>query len=143
MEVTPGAAPAIISKMPLVDLTSLAPEKQQAVSQVTEGWKEKEGTTTTAKPTATTSLRDIVQRIHGTCNRKIMHFFVGFQRLKSFCVELKSEIRKFEEDFTSKHGHKVRISTDSDFSFDPSFMYCLDCSLLALKSHPSEHSWRS
>ena len=72
MEVTPGAAPAIMSKMPLVDLTSLAPEKQQAVSQVTEGWKEKEGTT--VKPTATASLRDIVQRIHGTCNRRIMHF---------------------------------------------------------------------
>ena len=78
MEVTPGAAPAIMSKMPLIDLTSLAPEKQQAVSQVTEGWKEKEGTTTTAKPTATTSLRDIVQRIHGTCNRRIMHFLFAF-----------------------------------------------------------------
>jgi hypothetical protein len=65
-----------MSKMPLVDLTSLAPEKQQAVSQVTEGWKEKEGTTTTtAEPTATSSLRDIVQRIHGTCNREIACFY--------------------------------------------------------------------
>ena len=68
MEATQGV-PAIMSKMPLVDLTALAPEKQQAVSQVTEGWKEKEGTPPTAEPTATTaSARDIIQRIHGTCN---------------------------------------------------------------------------
>lgn len=66
VEVTQGV-PAVISKMPLVDLTALAPEKQQAVSQVTEGWKEKEvtTTTTTAEPTTTASIRDIVQRIHG------------------------------------------------------------------------------
>ena len=74
----PQGVPAVMSKMPLVDLTTLAPEKQQAVSQVTEGWKEKEGTATTAEPTATASVRDIVQRIHGTCSRRSM-LFVGFQ----------------------------------------------------------------
>lgn len=74
MEVTQGV-PAVMSKMPLPDLTALAPEKQQAVSQVTEGWKEKEGTTTTAELTATASVRDIVQRIHGTYSRRISWFF--------------------------------------------------------------------
>lgn len=72
MEATQGV-PAIMSKMPLVDLTALAPEKQQAVSQVTEGWKEKEGTPPTAEPTAATaSARDIVQRIHGMCSGRFI-----------------------------------------------------------------------
>ena len=65
VEVTQGV-PTVMSRMPLVDLTALAPEKQQPVSQVTEGWKEKEGTAATAVPTATASIRDIIQRIHGT-----------------------------------------------------------------------------
>lgn len=57
--------PAVVSKMPPVDLTALAPEKQQAVTQVTEGWQEGTTSTTTAEPTGTAYIRDIVQRIHG------------------------------------------------------------------------------
>ena len=58
---------AVMSRMPLVDLTSLAPENKQAVEQVKEGWKE--GTQSsdvgTSLPTATTTIKDIAQRIHG------------------------------------------------------------------------------
>ena len=65
VEEAPQGIPAVISKMPLVDLTALAPEKQQAVNQVTEGWKE--GTTNTkAEPMPMVSIRDITQKIHGT-----------------------------------------------------------------------------
>ena len=56
-----------MSKMPLVDLTALAPESQQAVNQVTEGWKE--GSTNkdsdTTLPAVPDTIREIAQRIHG------------------------------------------------------------------------------
>ena len=63
MEEAPQGIPAVMSKMPLVDLTALAPEKQQAISQVTEGWKE--GTTNREESMAPASIRDITQKIHG------------------------------------------------------------------------------
>lgn len=61
--------PSIMSKMALVDLTALAPENQQAVNQVTEGWKEgsanqDSGTTLPAVPA---TIKEIAQRIHGGC----------------------------------------------------------------------------
>lgn len=61
---------AVMSRMPLVDLTSLAPENQQAVSQVREGWKEgtaskTEADLTASQSAATANVKDVAQRIHG------------------------------------------------------------------------------
>ena len=60
-----SGAPATVSRQPLVDLTSLAPENQQGVNQVTEGWKE--GTTDQGKALDSSPLspREIAHKIHG------------------------------------------------------------------------------
>ena len=49
---------AVMSRMPLVDLTSLAPEDQQGVGQVKQGWKE---TTDSLQ----TNIKNVAQKIHG------------------------------------------------------------------------------
>ena len=58
---------AHVSRQPLVDLTSLAPENQQDVNQVAEGWKEGEGSTDRSKSMTSAPLttREIAHRIHG------------------------------------------------------------------------------
>lgn len=63
---THGDMAEVTSKLPMVDLTSLAPENQQSVSQVTEGWKEGTVNTDTAQPTSIATVRDVIQKIHGT-----------------------------------------------------------------------------
>lgn len=62
-----GTISTDISRQPLVDLTSLAPENQQDVHQVAEGWNDGERSTDQGKSMASTPLttREIAHRIHG------------------------------------------------------------------------------
>ena len=51
--------------MPLVDLMALAPETQQAVDQVTEGWQD--GSSGPTPSISSDSTKIIAQKIHSMC----------------------------------------------------------------------------